>query len=61
MKSKKICDYSGYACKCDGYKRAQPKGSTMCVCGHAKSQHHEREKLTEQIPQRSKHENQSQN
>lgn len=40
-RSKKMCDYAGYSCECDGYRKAQ-EGSTLCVCGHAKSQHHER-------------------
>jgi hypothetical protein len=41
-RSKKICDYSGYSCDCEGYRKAK-EGSTRCECGHAKSQHHERE------------------
>ena len=36
-----VCDYVGYACKCDGYKKARP-GTTLCVCGHARSQHQRR-------------------
>ena len=38
-RQKKQCDYVNYACRCAGYKKAKA-GSTLCVCGHAKSQHH---------------------
>jgi hypothetical protein len=34
----KVCDYSGYACKCKGYEKAG-NGTTRCVCGHSKAQH----------------------
>lgn len=34
----RVCDYAGYACQCVGYKQAAA-GSSLCVCGHAKSQH----------------------
>lgn len=43
-RSRKICDYSGHACHCDGYRPigVNTKGmlKTWCVCGHSKSQHH---------------------
>ena len=36
----KICDYSGFNCDCKGYKRGEdPIFKTLCICGHAKSQH----------------------
>jgi len=36
---KRVCDYRGYACVCQGYESDKSKGG-LCVCGHAKSQHY---------------------
>lgn len=37
-KQMRLCDYVGYACNCTGYTQKE-KGSSLCVCGHYKSQH----------------------
>ena len=35
---RRLCDYRGYACRCQGYQPEGP-GTSRCVCGHQLSQH----------------------